>query len=410
MDQAARGATALANSNYDEAIKEYTSAIGVNPSAARYYIQRSTAYQRSSRYADALADAETAAFLAYKRASRDLIKDAQLRRGIALYFTERYADAKFVLDIVRKMDDKEKSLAIWESKVSKKLEGLEEGDERGKLTAKEKPEVEDPSEKKKTASTAASSVNAVKEEKAAVAPAPVVPTPPSKIKHDWYQNNENVYFTLLAKGVPKESATVDIANTSLSISFPAPGGSEFAYSVEPLWAEIDPSQSSFTIKATKIEVTLKKAAPGIKWHALEGDSDALPATTNAADTNKSTIPLHILKSNTQDKPPAYPTSSRKGAKNWDKLAADLTKKKAKDDDTTTKGDDDDDAGVDDYEEGDETSRFFKHLYKDATPDQQRAMMKSYQESGGTVLSTDWSQVGSKTIVPEPPEGMEAKKY
>jgi suppressor of G2 allele of SKP1 len=38
------------------------------------------------------------------------------------------------------------------------------------------------------------------------------------------------------------------------------------------------------------------------------------------------------------------------------------------------------------------------------------MMKSYQESGGTVLSTDWSNVGSKTIVPEPPEGMEAKKY
>jgi suppressor of G2 allele of SKP1 len=27
-----------------------------------------------------------------------------------------------------------------------------------------------------------------------------------------------------------------------------------------------------------------------------------------------------------------------------------------------------------------------------------------------VLSTDWSNVGNKTVVPEPPEGMEAKKY
>jgi suppressor of G2 allele of SKP1 len=61
-------------------------------------------------------------------------------------------------------------------------------------------------------------------------------------------------------------------------------------------------------------------------------------------------------------------------------------------------------------EGDETSHFFKKLYKDASAEQQRAMMKSYQESGGTVLSTDWSNVGAKTITPEPPEGMEAKKY
>jgi suppressor of G2 allele of SKP1 len=37
-------------------------------------------------------------------------------------------------------------------------------------------------------------------------------------------------------------------------------------------------------------------------------------------------------------------------------------------------------------------------------------MKSYQESGGTVLSTDWSSVGNKYVAPEPPEGMEAKEY
>jgi suppressor of G2 allele of SKP1 len=93
----------------------------------------------------------------------------------------------------------------------------------------------------------------------------------------------------------------------------------------------------------------------------------------------------------EDSAPAYPTSSKSGAKNWDKLAAeDLDEK--------------------DEIEGDETNHFFKKLYSGATPEQQRAMMKSYQESGGTVLSTDWSNVGSKTVVPEPPEGMEAKKY
>lgn len=138
----------------------------------------------------------------------------------------------------------------------------------------------------------------------------------------------------------------------------------------------------------------------MKWKTLEGEHDA---SLNDG-TDKPSIPSHILSLTTNDTPPSYPTSSRKGAKDWDKVAKDLTAKKPKGKD----GEEEDDYDVD--AEGDETSRFFKVLYKDATPDQQKAMMKSYQESGGTVLSTDWSQVGSKTVVPEPPEGMEAKKY
>lgn len=38
------------------------------------------------------------------------------------------------------------------------------------------------------------------------------------------------------------------------------------------------------------------------------------------------------------------------------------------------------------------------------------MMKSYQESNGTSLSTVWSDVGSKTFETTPPDGMEAKKW
>ena len=42
--------------------------------------------------------------------------------------------------------------------------------------------------------------------------------------------------------------------------------------------------------------------------------------------------------------------------------------------------------------------------------QKRAMMKSYQESNGTVLSTNWDEVGSKKIECTPPDGMEAHKW
>jgi suppressor of G2 allele of SKP1 len=183
-----------------------------------------------------------------------------------------------------------------------------------------------------------------------------------------------------------------IANsTQLSISFPIKDASDFGYSLDPLYAPVDPSASTFRITPTKVEVTLKKVTPGVKWHGLEGDRD-----TSAPSAEKSKIPSHVLQPKSNESPPVYPTSSKKGAKNWDKVANDLSGKKP--------GEEDDDM------DGDETSRFFKTLYKGAGADQQRAMMKSYQESGGTVLSTDWNQVGSKTVVPEPPEGMEAKKY
>lgn len=40
----------------------------------------------------------------------------------------------------------------------------------------------------------------------------------------------------------------------------------------------------------------------------------------------------------------------------------------------------------------------------------RAMMKSYQESGGTVLSTNWGEVGAGKVEMKPPDGMEYKQY
>ncbi|KAL5117370.1 Cochaperone protein [Pleosporales sp. CAS-2024a] len=393
MDHAKKGDAALSASQYAEAAEHYTAAIGVNPGAVKYYIGRSTAYQRAQKYPDALADAEVAVVLAHKRATRELIKDAQFRRAIALFFLERYADAEFVLDIVRKLDDKEKMLPIWTMKVAAKLKDLPEDDERRNVTAQNVPDVKIPNAAAATAKPARSKASEVdKTDAPAAAPQPVVPTPANKIKHDWYQSNDSVTVNILAKGAPKDATVVEFDKDTLTVSFPITGSSssDYHFSADPLYASIDPSQSKFRVTPNKVEITLKKAAPGAKWHALEGlDRQVVDASVG---DKKPTIPSHVLTSRPmQESAPAYPTSSKTGAKNWDKLA-------------TEDLDDKDDV------EGDETSHFFKQLYKGASAEQQRAMMKSYQESGGTVLSTDWNDVGSKKVVPQPPDGMEAKKY
>ena len=38
------------------------------------------------------------------------------------------------------------------------------------------------------------------------------------------------------------------------------------------------------------------------------------------------------------------------------------------------------------------NEFFQKLFSDADDDTKRAMMKSYSESGGTTLSTNWDEV------------------
>jgi suppressor of G2 allele of SKP1 len=404
MDQAKKGAEALEARNYAEAIQLYSEAIKSNSNAVNYYIQRSIAYQRSSppNNAAALADTEVAVVLAHKRASRELIAKAQLRRAIILFGLERFRDAEYVFGIAKSKDPKEKTLNIWEAKIKKKLAELDDGDERGKLQVEEIPHAELPGEPKKE--SVSTLTKAKPDEPAAPPPPAVQQTPVDKIKHEWYQNNDFVFFTLLAKGVPKDKASVDIDEHSLSISFPTQTSSTYDFSLDPLFAPIDAAQSTWNIMATKVEVKLKKATPGTKWKNLQGDPTV---ATESTEGTTSSIPQHILTSKPADLPPSYPTSSKTGPKDWDKVANDLTKKPKKEGEKDTGDGSLDD---DDFEGGDDVTNFFKKLYQNADPDTRRAMIKSYQESNGTELSTDWGNVGTRKVETVPPDGMVAKKW
>lgn len=142
---------------------------------------------------------------------------------------------------------------------------------------------------------------------------------------------------------------------------------------------------------------LKKQMAGRQWKSLEGDEAPAPS---ASDTTDAPVRQAVLAAST--KAPAYPTSSKKGAKDWDKVVDDITKSSKEDPDKEGMGEFDD--------EEDPQNAFFKQLYKNADENTRRAINKSYQESGGTVLSTNWEEVSKGTVEVSPPDGMVAKKW
>ncbi|KAE8441950.1 hypothetical protein EG329_004158 [Mollisiaceae sp. DMI_Dod_QoI] len=378
-----KGQAALQSSDYPAAIAHLTQALKSTQSPL-WLIWRSTAYQRTSQHELALADADNAVLAAIKRSKRDLIATAHFRRAVALQALGRYGDARMCLHWVKEYNEKEKGLMIWVAKVKADYDkaGGEEA-ECNKVTVKKVPdEVKEVSKDTKP----------VKEEKGKdtlvtaqdVTPAAPAQTPREKIRHEWYQSPNTVTIEIFAKGLPKDKTEVKIDAGSLEVSFPLTvSDSTYDYTIDPLFAKVDIAKSSHRTTPHKIEIVLHKSTPGLKWSALEGH-EQIPSeleVKKGEDPSNVDIPK-------PDVAPAYPTSSKTGPKNWDKLM----------------GDEEDD------KEGEDVDYFFKQLYKNADPDTRRAMMKSYQESNGTSLSTNWADVGSKSFETHPPDGMEAKKW
>ncbi|XP_011495101.1 PREDICTED: suppressor of G2 allele of SKP1 homolog [Ceratosolen solmsi marchali] len=202
-----------------------------------------------------------------------------------------------------------------------------------------------------------------------------MPTP--KIKHDWYETEVYVTVIILAKNAENLKVTYD--DTALSVSAKLPNGNDYSLELD-LAHQIVPEKCSHIVTPSKIEIKLKKKE-GYRWTVLEG---------NPEKQEIQPIPQEILQAGTQ--PLKYPSSSKK-SKDWDKVEKEIEKQDSEEKEGLSA-----------------LSSLFQQIYGNGSEEVQRAMNKSFQESGGTVLSTNWAEVGKGKVEKKPPDGLEWKSW
>ena len=186
-----------------------------------------------------------------------------------------------------------------------------------------------------------------------------------RVSYGWHQSESLVEIVVPLKEYGKEPQVV-IGEREVSVTF-EDKSKEFHFAID-LFDKIKKDSCSWKVSNGDLLIKLYKQT-NVEWKSLE---------------------------HKQESKASYPTSS-KVKKDWSKIDrqcdAELRAEK--------------DAG-----EG-ALNKFFQEIYGNADEDTRRAMIKSFQTSGGTVLSTNWSEVKKADYEgkdrPEPPQGQEWRK-
>jgi suppressor of G2 allele of SKP1 len=168
-------------------------------------------------------------------------------------------------------------------------------------------------------------------------------------------------------------------------------------SLQPLKGQIDPTKSDYTVGNVKVEIRLGKMVLG-RWGGLVGEAPDRMSFRLLSCITALQCFLALAGSAAPSSSSEIPISHKR--KNWEGITTDML---TTDKERTT--DEDPNVG------GDSTvNTFFQKIFADADPDTRRAMMKSFQESGGTALSTNWEEVQKEKVHVKPPAGSEWKQW
>ncbi|RLV90417.1 Protein SGT1 [Spathaspora sp. JA1] len=359
-----KGDEATSQKDHLTALNHYTQALKSNPQAFIALLKRSSSYLKLKNFDKAKEDISTAFTIAQERGKRNDIGLCYYKLSLVYYAEKKFKLALGQMEKAKEFNCVEKGVELWLDKLKYEVKTHpEEEESEDEEEIREEEEVD--GEIYTTAAATASATTAP----------PVPDTAKStnidvinklaplniKIRDDWYQSNEEVIITIYAKNVPSDKLQVNFTSKSVSISFPSSSNSEYNYNLDPLFAEINPETSSFKVYSTKLEIYLKKTTPD-KWHGLESQAQEVEDSTE------------------------YPSSSKKKV-DWNKF-------KVNEEDI----------------DKEDPQGFFGQLFKGVDDDTKRAMMKSYIQSNGTVLTTSWDEAKDKEFETYPPDGMEAKKW
>jgi suppressor of G2 allele of SKP1 len=196
-----------------------------------------------------------------------------------------------------------------------------------------------------------------------------------KIIYNWIQTG--IYITVDVTSNHNLNA-YDIKINKKSIEFIDKKEGTLKYSIN-LTNGIVPEKSSFKItSAMKCKLELQKEVENFNWVNLEVNKD-----DNSLNNPKDKV-IH-----------GYYPSSSKVKKDWSQLDKEIDEQEKED-------------ASKDGNEG--MWRLFRDIYAKGNEETRRAMIKSFQTSGGTVLSTNWNEVKDKDYEgkdrPEAPKGQE----
>ncbi|CAI4230610.1 unnamed protein product [Auanema sp. JU1783] len=177
-------------------------------------------------------------------------------------------------------------------------------------------------------------------------------------RFDYFQTEENVTLTVLKKGAKLEDCKVAYSERYITVM--VEGKIIFEGKLQ---GDVDQSRFEVNCTPAKVEVKMPKLATG-RWAAL------------------------------LEKGGSHPAAASFVSKNWDAVEKQVAEDEEKEE---LEGD----AAV---------NRMFKKIYEDASDDVKKAMIKSFSESNGTVLSTNWDEIREKKVEVKPPACMEYKKF